>query len=82
MADSQKDGSLDQNAEEPSKDTSGSVSSLQLEIDGYFDIAVVGKSVSNITFNPIPISIEVPKSFTLDAFATSLADSLANAAEE
>ncbi|CAE6429594.1 unnamed protein product [Rhizoctonia solani] len=81
MSEFQIDGSLDQNEDHP-QDTSIGTFTLQLIIDGYYDITAVGKSVREIRFDPLPISIKIPKSITLDAFASALQDSLAGAAEE
>ncbi|KAF8644531.1 hypothetical protein AX16_008407 [Volvariella volvacea WC 439] len=53
---------------------------VKLEITGRLDIDILGHKVTDISFTPFPVDVDLPKSLTLEAFASSLAKSLGNAA--
>ncbi|KAG8762250.1 hypothetical protein FRC11_010286 [Ceratobasidium sp. 423] len=57
-------------------------SSLELSVGGSLDIQIASKSIDNIVFDPFPVSVAIPKSFSLDSFGTSLGDTLKNSAEQ
>ncbi|KAG9122188.1 hypothetical protein FRC07_001538 [Ceratobasidium sp. 392] len=65
----------------PDKGSEGG-SKLNLNINGSFDISIFNHSITSIEFEPFLISIDIPKSFTLDAFASSVVSSLEKSAEQ
>ncbi|KAG8794855.1 hypothetical protein FRC12_020712 [Ceratobasidium sp. 428] len=63
----------------PDKGTEGS-SQLNLSIIGSFDIQAFDRTISSIEFRPFIVTIDIPKSFTLEDFGKTLASSLEKSA--
>lgn len=59
--------------------TSSKVGFVQISVSGTYKIAAVGKSVSDITFEPIPLEIKIPTSF--NNLAQAIVDSLVASSE-
>ncbi|KAG8714487.1 hypothetical protein FRC09_017556 [Ceratobasidium sp. 395] len=63
----------------PDKGTEGS-SQLNLSIIGSFDVQAFDRTISSIEFRPFIVTIDIPKSFTLEDFGKTLASSLEKSA--